>query len=322
VPQFGSTAAAMDDYYANPTNESQKGDEFVTPRVIGSDAHETRISDGDSVIFYNYRGDRPREISRAFVMDLFEGQVKPSPDSGKKGFDRGPKLDLYYVTMTAYEQELNQMVHVAFPKPPKMQEIAGQYLAEKGLKQFRCAETEKFPHVTFFFNDYRDEPFEGEDRKIIQSPKVATYDLQPEMSAPGVRDAVLEALDDDYAMIVVNFANGDMVGHTGSLEAAVKAIEAVDQCVGAVVDKTLARGGSAIVTADHGNSEQMWDPENDSPHTAHTTYDVECIVVDSRYAGKTIKLRSDGRLADIVPTALSLMGLDQPKEMTSQSLLG
>ena len=323
VPHFKTTANAVHDFYDNPTNASQQGDEFITARTVGEDWEQTRIADGDAVIFFNFRGDRPREITRAFVMDTFYGQVKPSPDSGEPGFDRGEKLDLYYVTMTGYEQELNGLVDgVAFPKPPKMHNIGGQWIAQKGLKQFRCAETEKFPHVTFFFNDYRDEPFEGESRAIVQSPKVATYDLQPEMSAPGIRDEVLKALDDDYALMVVNFANGDMVGHTGKLDAAVKAVETVDQCVGAIVEKTLAKGGQLIVTADHGNAEQMWSPENDSPHTAHTTYDVECIVVDERCADeKKIELRGDGRLADIVPTALDLMGLDKPAEMSGRSLV-
>jgi 2,3-bisphosphoglycerate-independent phosphoglycerate mutase len=239
------------------------------------------------VIFFNYRGDRPREISRAFVMANFAGHVPPSPDSGEKGFDRGPKLDLAFVTMTGYEKELNKMVSVIFPKLTLMTGICGDWLADKGLKQFRCAETEKFPHVTFFFNDYRDDPFEGEERQIIPSPKVATYDLQPQMSAEGIRDAVMTALDEDYAVLIVNFANGDMVGHTGKLAPAIKAIETVDTYVGEIVAKVLAKGGSAIVTADHGNAEQMWNPETKSPHTAHTTYDVECILVDERFDAST-----------------------------------
>jgi 2,3-bisphosphoglycerate-independent phosphoglycerate mutase len=320
---FDSADQAMQTYYDAPTNDSQQGDEFITPRTVGQNWQQTRISDGDSVIFFNFRGDRPREISRAFVMDQFQGNVKPSPDSGNKGFDRGEKLDLHYVTMTAYEQQLNEMVDgIAFPKPPKMTNIAGQFLADRGLKQFRCAETEKFPHVTFFFNDYRDEPFDGEDRQIIQSPKVATYDLQPQMSAPGVRDAVLEALDRDYDLIVVNFANGDMVGHTGKLDAAIKAVETVDQCVGAICDKALEQGGAVIVTADHGNSEQMWDPQNNCAHTAHTTYDVELIIVHQPLRDSEAELEADGRLADVVPTALALMGLEKPEQMTGQSLLG
>ena len=319
---YATAAKAVQDYYDNPTNDSQNGDEFITARTVG-DAASSRIKSGDTVLFYNYRGDRPREITRAFMQPDFYGNVAPSPDSGEKGFDRGDQLDLRYVCMTAYEESFYDFpnLSVAFPKPPKMPDIGGQALAEAGLKQFRCAETEKFPHVTFFFNDYRDEPFEGEDRAIVQSPKVATYDLQPEMSAPGVRDAVLEALDGDYAMIVVNFANGDMVGHTGKLNAAIAAVEAVDACVGAIVEKTLARGGALIVTADHGNAEQMFNPETGSPHTAHTTYDVECVVVDAQLKDGSTALRPDGRLADIIPTAFKLMGLSQPDAMTGRSLV-
>lgn len=310
--------------YQNPFEPTMKGDEFVMPTLIGSDrddAMSMRIGDGDSVIFYNYRGDRPREICAAFLMDEFEGHVKPSPDSGKRGFDRGPKLDLHFVLMTPYSEELATMAPVAFPKPPRMTDIAGAYWSKLGLRQFRCAETEKFPHVTFFFNDYRDEPFEGETREMIQSPKVSTYDQQPEMSAYGVRDAVLRRLDADDCepFIVVNFANGDMVGHTGSLEAAQRACEIVDACVGEIIEKTLARGGSLIVTADHGNAEQMWDPANDSPHTAHTTYDVPLIVVGNQFIGRS--LRDGGRLADIVPTMLAMTGLEQPEAMTGLSLL-
>lgn len=325
APRTAPTAQeAVQAYYDKPTNDSQRGDEFIVPTQIGRDAAEikaSRIADGDSVVFYNYRGDRPREITKAFVLPDFQGSVKPSPDTGAKGFDRGERLKVKFVCMTAYEQDLAPYVDVAFPKPPKMKDIAGEHLSALGLTQFRCAETEKFPHVTFFFNDYRDEPFEGEHREIIQSPKVATYDLQPEMSAPGVRDAVLRRLaaPDCEPFIVVNFANADMVGHTGSLEAAIHAVETVDACVGAIVDKTLARGGSLIVTADHGNAEQMWDPETGSPHTAHTTYDVPLIVVGKAF--KDRKLRSGGRLADIVPTALDMMGLHKPEAMTGQSLL-
>ncbi len=204
-----------------------------------------------------------------------------------------------------------------------MTDIGGDWLSKLGLSQFRCAETEKYPHVTFFFNDYREEPFEGEGRQMAQSPKVATYDLQPEMSANEVCDIVLGRInaDDGEDMIIVNFANGDMVGHTGKLDAAIKAIETVDACVGAIADKALAKGGSLVITADHGNAEQMWHPEHNAPHTAHTTYDVECIVVHAPFEGKTIALREGGRLADVIPTALGLMGLAQPKAMTGQSLL-
>ncbi|MEO0629504.1 MAG: 2,3-bisphosphoglycerate-independent phosphoglycerate mutase, partial [Planctomycetota bacterium] len=218
-------------------------------------------------------------------------------------------------------ERLAELAEVAFPKPPKMNDIGGEYLSKLGLTQFRCAETEKYPHVTFFFNDYRDQPFKGERREIIQSPKVATYDLQPEMSARGVADAVLRRLDaaDCEHVIVVNFANGDMVGHTGSLEAAVKACETVDTLTGEIVDKTLARGGSLIVTADHGNAEQMFNPDTDAPHTAHTLYDVPLIVVGDAFKDRS--LRTGGRLADIFPTMLDMMGVDKPADMTGESLL-
>ena len=335
VPHFASAEKAIQDYYDRPTGESQRGDEFVTPRLVGEPAP---IKDGDSVIFYNYRGDRPRELSAAFVFpDDKWAKVKPSPDSGLHGFDRGKKLKLHYVIMTEYWDELLAHVSgVAFPKPPRMKNIAGEYLSALGVTQFRCAETEKYPHVTFFFNDYRDPPFEGEKRENPQSPKVATYDLKPEMSAAEIRDAVLRRLaaPDCESFIVVNFANGDMVGHTGVLAAAIKACETVDACVGAIIEATLKRGGSLIVTADHGNAEQMFDPATNSPHTAHTVYDVPLYVVGSGFKGR--KLRGDtdpagwfkapvrdqrGRLADVVPTALEMMGLPKPSEMTGESLL-
>ncbi len=319
LPEFETAEEAIQDYYDNPTNDSQQGDEFITPRLVGD---PDPIKDGDSVIFYNYRGDRPREITRAFVMDEFYGNVGKSPDSGEPGFDRGPKLNINYVTMTAYQEELNSMVNVAFPKPPKMENIGGAYLAAKGLTQFRCAETEKFPHVTFFFNDYREEPFEGEGRKMAQSPQVATYDLKPEMSAYEICDIVLDRInaEDGENVIIVNFANGDMVGHTGKLDAAIKAVETVDECVGKIVDATLAKGGKLIVTADHGNAEQMFDPTTNAPHTAHTLYDVDCIIVDPDLSTET-PLREDGRLADVFPTVLALLGLEKPEEMTGVSLL-
>ncbi len=333
LPWAASAGEAIQQYYDNPTTDSQKGDEFITPTLVDGGSIEgalaSRVTDGDTVIFYNYRGDRPREIVRAFVMPTFEGEVPPSPDTGNKGFDRGPKLNLHFVTMTAYETALGEWVHVAYPKPAKMENIMGQFLASRGLKQFRCAETEKFPHVTFFFNDYRDDLFEGESREMAQSPKVATYDLQPEMSAEEVTNLVLgriEAGEDDF--ILVNFANGDMVGHTGSLDAAIKAVETVDGCVGRIVDATLAKGGVLIVTADHGNAEQMFDPDTNAPHTAHTTYDVECILVDESLrqhaTGDPLQasgaLKADGRLADACPTILRMMGFEPPAAMTGQPL--
>jgi 2,3-bisphosphoglycerate-independent phosphoglycerate mutase len=307
-PKFKTAADAINHYYQNPSEPNMAGDEFITPSVICDDGVTPRaiVRDGDSVIFYNYRGDRPRELTKAFVLDDFTG------------FDRGKKLDLYYTTLTAYEQGLP--VHVAYPKPPKMANILGELIASRGLRQFRCAETEKFPHVTFFFNDYREAPFPGEDRQIIPSPKVSTYDQMPQMSAAGVCDEVVRRVDSGlYDLAVVNFANCDMVGHTGVLPAAVQAVEFVDQCCGKVLAAVQRQGGTAIVTADHGNCEQMIDPTTGGPHTAHTTYDVELFVVDDRAKGK--KLRPGGRLADVAPTALALMGIPQPAEMTGKTLL-
>src|SRR4051794_23913626 len=310
--KFKSAEEAVKRYYEQPTAGNMSGDEFIVPSVItGPDGSTPRatVRSGDAVIFYNYRGDRPREITKAFVADPFTG------------FDRGPagKLDLHYTTMTAYEQGLP--VHVAYPKPPKMTGILGEYLSNRGLKQFRCAETEKYPHVTFFFNDYRDAPFPGEDRVVVPSPTdVTTYDQKPEMSAYGIADEVVRRLDSGvYDLVVINFANGDMVGHTGVLPAAVKAVEHVDVCVGKVLAAVQRQNGVAIVTADHGNCEQMIDPATGGPHTAHTTYDVELIVVDDRMKGK--KLREGGRLADVAPTALHMMGINKPAEMTGQSLI-
>jgi 2,3-bisphosphoglycerate-independent phosphoglycerate mutase len=309
-PRFRTAEEAIRHYYDNPTEPNMSGDEFITPSVITgdiSDAPLATVNDNDSVIFYNYRGDRPRELTRAFCQSDFSG------------FDRGRKLKLHYLTMTAYEQGL-PVTAVAFPKPPKMTNILGQYVSDHGLTQFRCAETEKFPHVTFFFNDYREEPFPGEDRQIIPSPKVSTYDQQPEMSAYGICDEVVRRINSQrYDILVVNFANGDMVGHTGVLAAAVKAVEHVDICVGRILDALQKQGGAAIVTADHGNCEQMVDPETGGPHTAHTTYDVELIVMDDRMKGKT--LREGGRLADVAPTLLHMAGLEQPKEMNGVSLI-
>ena len=302
--KFSSANAAIQNYYDHPTEPNMSGDEFIAPSVIGEDG---RVKDGDSIIFFNYRTDRPRELTHAFV------------DQDFKDFDRGKKLNLFYCTMTAYEP--NFPVHVAYPNPPKKKNILGEYISNLGLKQFRCAETEKFPHVTFFFNDTREEPFPGEDRQIIPSPKdVTTYDQKPEMSAAGVCDEVLRRIDSGvYDLVVVNFANCDMVGHTGVLPAAIQAVEVVDACVGRILDAVKKQNGAAIVLADHGNCEQMIDPSTGGPHTAHTTYDVELIVVDDRFKGQ--KLKADGRLADVAPTALKIMGLAQPPEMTGKTLI-
>ncbi len=321
---FSDPVAAVQDYYDNPISPTQNGDEFITPRWIAATPQiglSLRITDGDAIIFYNYRGDRPREIIQAFVLPEFFGHVAPSPDSGLKGFDRGEPLDVEMVTFTRYWDALDPYVSVAFTKPPKMVNILGEYLSALNISQFRCAETEKYPHVTFFFNDYREQPFPGEAREIIPSPKVATYDMKPEMSAEGVCEAVLRRINDPAGqrVIIVNFANGDMVGHTGSLPATIKACETVDACVGRIIDAVLARGGSAIVTADHGNAEQIFDPATGSPHTSHTIYDVPLLVVGAAFKGRT--LRSGGRLADIAPTMLDILGVPKPAEMTGESLL-
>lgn len=302
--------AAVSNYYAKPLSETQKGDEFVAATwVTGADGKPVAaIAEGDAVLFYNYRGDRPREITKAFVIDAF------------KEFDRGAKLDLYYATMTEYESGLP--VNVILPKPEKLKNILGQVVAEAGLAQFRCAETEKNPHVTFFFNNYRKDPFPGEERACPPSPKVPTYDLQPEMSAAEVTKAAKQAiLSGKYGLIVVNYANPDMVGHTGSLPAAIKAVEATDRGVGELLAALATKGGKAVILADHGNAEQMWDFANNCPHTSHTLNLVEVFAVgEGLVAGKT-KMRTGGRLADIAPTVLQLMGLPKPAEMTGESLI-
>jgi len=291
------------------TRSYEKGvtDEFIEPTCIVNSENEpiATISDGDGVVFFNFRGDRPREITRALT------------ESDFKEFDRIAKPDIYFVCMTEYDATLP--APAAFPKPPKMKNILGAYWSSLGLKQFRCAETEKYAHVTFFFNDYTEKPFKDEDRQIVPSPRVRTYDLKPEMSAYEVTDVVLERLNlNKYDVAVVNFANPDMVGHTGILSAAVKAAEAVDECVGKILDKVKHMGGAAIVTADHGNFEKMIDGDPSIPHTAHTIGDVPLVVFDERYKRK--KLRPNGRLADVGPTLLEMMGIPQPDEMTGKSL--
>lgn len=313
---------AYSDYYKNPDDENRKGDEFIRPTVVVNNNEQPlpRISDGDAVIFYNFRGDRPRELTKAFCLDTFPYQAEGKDGVTREmGFKRNCKISVKFVTMTEYEQGMP--VEAAVAKPPKMRGTLGAYASEAGLTQFRCAETEKFPHVTFFFNDYRDEPYKGEERQIIASPRdVTTYDQKPEMSAPGVTDEMLRRIaSDKYDLMVLNYANGDMVGHTGSLPAAIKAVEAVDEGVGKIVNAVLEKGGALIVTADHGNCEQMIDPETGGIHTAHTTYNVDLIVVDDR--SKEHELRTGGRLADIAPTVLRLLGLPKPSEMTGESLI-
>ncbi len=305
-----SAVAAVQAYYDKPFNSSQKGDEFIPATwVVGADGRPVAtIANGDSVLFYNYRGDRPREITRAFVIDGF------------KEFDRGEKLDLYYATMTEYESGLP--VNVVSPKPEALKNILGKVVSDAGLAQFRCAETEKNPHVTFFFNNYRKDPFPGEERACPPSPKVPTYDLQPEMSALEVTRLSKEAiLSGKYGLIVVNFANPDMVGHTGNLSAVIKAVEATDVGVGELLAALEQVGGRAVVCSDHGNCEQMWDPASNGPHTAHTLNRVEVFVVGEGFAAGKTRMRPGGRLADIAPTVLDLMGLPKPAEMTGEPLV-
>ncbi len=312
-------ADAMRHAYEHPIDAGRQGDEFIEPvRLLPS---EGVIRDGDSVVFFNFRGDRPRELCKAFV--LGDGSFQALKAGG---FERGRvPSGLFFATMADYEEGLP--VHVIFQRPPKLDSILGDVVSRAGLRQFRCAETEKFPHVTFFFNDYREPPFEGESRDLVPSPRdVATYDQKPEMSARGVCDAVLARLaaPDCEPLVIVNFANGDMVGHTGVLAAAVTACETVDGCVGELLAAVARRGGAAIVTADHGNAEQMVDPATGMPHTAHTNYDVPLSVFGEDVHGHSLRwqpLRAGGRLADIAPTVLDLMGIPRPGNMTGRSLL-
>lgn len=304
-----SAAEAIQLQYDTPETEGTKGDEFCPPTVIlGEDGQPVaKIEDGDSVLFFNFRGDRPRELTRAFIQDDFDS------------FDRGEKLNVFFATLSEYQKGL--CPNIVFQKPPKMDDILGGYIAEKGIGQFRCAETEKFPHVTFFFNDYREEPFPGEVRELVPSRKdCATYDEKPEMSAYGIRDASVAAIKSGkYGLIVINFANADMVGHTGVLDACIKACEIVDGCVGDLLAALDEVGGSAVITADHGNSDQLWNFQNNGPHTAHTLNPVEVVVYSQQY--KNAKLAESGALGDIAPTLLKLMDLPQPEAMTGACLI-
>ncbi|MFP4166515.1 MAG: 2,3-bisphosphoglycerate-independent phosphoglycerate mutase [Opitutales bacterium] len=304
-----SAEEAIKRHYEAPETQGTQGDEFCPPTAIVDESGQPigPIKDGDAVIFFNFRGDRPRELTRAFIEDDFQG------------FDRGRKLDLFYATMTEYQKGL--CPNIIFRKPPKMADILGSYMADRGISQFRCAETEKFPHVTFFFNDYREEPFEGEERELIPSPQdCATYDEKPEMSAYGVRDAAEKAIrSGKYGLVVVNFANPDMVGHTGVFEACVQACEVVDKCVADLLEAVDAAGGKALITADHGNSDQLWNPETERAHTSHTLNPVEVVVYGKDCA--SLKLAESGRLGDIAPTLLRMMDLPQPEAMTGKSLI-
>ncbi|MCL6450051.1 MAG: 2,3-bisphosphoglycerate-independent phosphoglycerate mutase [Acetobacteraceae bacterium] len=281
-------------------------DEFVAPTVIMDGGRPVgRVSPGDSVVFFNFRADRARQITRAFTEPGFDGFVRP-----------GGLLPLYFVGLTQYDEELR--IPYAFA-PNLLTNTLGEVVSRAGLRQLRIAETEKYAHVTYFFSGGREEPFEGEDRRLIPSPRVATYDLKPEMSAFEVTDAVLAELRrGTYHLVVLNYANLDMVGHTGVMEAAVRAVEAVDRCLGRVLNAVLALGGAALVVSDHGNAEQMLDLETGQPHTAHTSNPVPCVLVDP--ARRAAALQS-GILAGVAPTLLELLGLKPPPEMEERSLI-
>jgi 2,3-bisphosphoglycerate-independent phosphoglycerate mutase len=278
-------------------------DEFIVPTVIyNGDKPVATIDDGDSVIFFNFRPDRARQLTRAFVdPDFKEFETK--------------KMNLYFVTMTDYDSTLPN-VNIAF-KPEKLKNTFGEYVSSKGLTQLRIAETEKYAHVTFFFNGGREQPYKGEDRILVPSPKVETYDMKPEMSAYEVTENVVNAINEEkYDTIILNFANTDMVGHTGNIEAAEKAVETVDECVGKIIDALSKHRGKALITADHGNCEQMIDYKTGEPLTSHTTNPVPLIL----YGIDGVKLK-DGRLCDLAPTLLDMMNIGKPEEMTGESLL-
>ena len=279
-------------------------DEFVVPTVI-TDANDqplAKIENGDSVIFFNFRPDRARQLTRAIVDNQFDGF-------------KTDKLDIDFVCMTEYDDTMPN-VKIAF-KPEQLTNTFGEVVSNLGKKQLRIAETEKYAHVTFFFNGGREEPYPGEDRILVNSPKVATYDLQPEMSAYEVTEKVVEAINSEkYDTIVLNFANTDMVGHTGNIDAAIKAVEAVDKCVGEIVEAVQKQNGVLLITADHGNAEQMIDYQTGEPLTSHTTNLVPLILVGMENA----ELK-DGRLCDLTPTMLDIMEEQKPKEMTGESLL-
>jgi 2,3-bisphosphoglycerate-independent phosphoglycerate mutase len=296
------------------TDSYERGvtDEFIEPVVLVENDHPVAlVEEGDSVVYFNFRSDRGRELTKAFVLPELPPQAE-----GK--FNRGPRLDgLVFVTMTEYEAGLP--VGVAFPAD-NVDEPLAKILSDRGLKQFHTAETEKYAHVTFFFNGGRETPYPGEDRLLVPSPKVATYDLKPEMSAPELTDeAVRRIQSGDYDIIIMNYANADMVGHTGVLDATIKAVEAVDAGVGRVVEAAIAQGGAVLITADHGNAEQLVEYDTGKPLTSHTTNPVPFYFVVPQWPGAI--LRRDGILADIAPTMLQLLKIPQPPGMTGHSLI-
>ena len=294
--QADSAAAGLDAAYAR-----DESDEFVKATVIGA---PVRVEDGDAVVFMNFRADRARELTRAFVEPDFSG------------FTRQRQLNMGgYAMLTQYAADIPAPCAFA---PATLNNTLGEYLASQGKTQLRIAETEKYAHVTFFFSGGREEPYAGEERILIPSPQVATYDLQPEMSAPEVTDRIVEAIEQQrYDVIIVNYANGDMVGHTGVFDAAVKAVECLDQCIARIETALEKVGGEALITADHGNVEQMADASTGQAHTAHT-----CEPVPFVYVGKRqVSMRDGGILSDVAPTVLTLLGLPQPSEMTGRSIL-
>ena len=295
----GSVISAIESSY-----QKEVFDEFVEPTLIcNGDTPIANIEKNDSVIFFNFRPDRAREITRALVDPNFDGF-------------KNKDLNLYFVCFTSYDETMPN-VKIAFKKEPLINTF-GEVISKKGYTQLRIAETEKYAHVTFFFNGGEEKQYDGEDRILVPSPKVETYDMKPEMSAYEVTDKVLEAIKSEkYDSIILNYANPDMVGHTGNLDAAIKAIETIDECVEKVVDAILEKDGTLLITADHGNSEQMIDYKTGEPHTAHTTNPVPLILVSNN---ENYKIKS-GRLADLAPTLLDLMNIQKPKEMTGESLL-
>jgi 2,3-bisphosphoglycerate-independent phosphoglycerate mutase len=305
--QAGSALAAIQQSY-----DKKVTDEFILPTVIMEDGRPVAtVQEGDAVIHYNFRPDRARQLSKAFVLPELPPQAE-----GK--FNRGPRLkDLVFVMMTEYEPGLD--AEVAY-RADEVDMPLARVISEQGMTQFHTAETEKYAHVTYFINGRRETPFKGEDRVLVPSPKVPTYDLQPEMSAAGITDTAVERIRSNvYDFVIMNYANADMVGHTGILDATIKAVETVDAGVGRIVDATLAASGSVLITADHGNAEQLVDYATGKPFTAHTTFPVPLYLISPRYS--QAKLRSDGILADVAPTVLQVMGIPQPKDMQGKSLL-
>lgn len=305
APRFATAADGVAASYEGGPSGKAQTDEFVEPFAVGDYAGIERGK--DTALHFNFRPDRARELTRALATKSFDGFAREAE----------PPFTTY-ACMTTYDASLR--LPIAFPKET-YPDIFPEIIANAGLKQFRCAETEKYAHVTYFFNGGREAPFAGEERAMIPSPKdVDTYDHKPEMAAAGVAEAVVEAVESDgFDFIVVNFANPDMVGHTGVLDAAITAVEAVDRGIGRIADAVRAKGGALIITADHGNCELMKDPATGAPHTAHTLNPVPLVYVDD--ANKAAKIRSGGRICDVAPTMLELMGLPIPKAMTGHSLL-